>query len=69
MKIKAQFNDIEIIQDFKEELEFYNLDFNGCFLVEINRNLELTGNAIDGYGYPINPRKYLFNCEILEGEK
>ena len=31
-----------------------SLDFNGCYLMEIDKDLKPTGRAIDGYGQPIS---------------
>ena len=66
MKVQAEFDGITIIKEFEFENRVYGLDFNGCYLVEIDDDCELTGNAIDGCGSPINPHKYIFNIQILE---
>ena len=31
-----------------------SLDFNGCYLIEIDEDLKPTGRAINGYGQPIS---------------
>ena len=66
MKIQAEFDDITIIEEFEFENGVYGLNFNGCYLVEINDDCKLTGNAINGYGELINPHNYIFNVQILE---
>ncbi len=66
MKIQAEFDNITIVDEFEIE-DVYDLDFIGCYLVEIDNDLKLTGNAINGYGESINSFDYNFNIQILEG--
>ena len=63
-KIKAEFNGIKIIEEL-EENEFYDLDFEGAYMVRVDKNFKPTGMAIDGWGNFINPKDYIFNVEIL----
>ena len=65
MKVKAEFDNITIVEDFKME-DTYALNFNGHYLVEIDNDCKLTGNAMNGYGESINPMNYNFNIQILE---
>lgn len=66
MKVQAEFDNITIVEEFEFNNGVYGLDFNGQYLVEIDNNCKLTGNAINGYGEPINPFNYNFNIQILE---
>ena len=47
MKVKAEFDNITIVEDFKME-DTYALNFNGYYLVEIDNDFKLTGNAMNG---------------------
>lgn len=51
MKIKFSFRGQEI--EVEEKDCHISLDFNGCYLVEIDKDLKPTGRAINGYGHPI----------------
>ena len=66
MKIQAEFDDITIIEEFEFKNGVYALNFNGCYLVEIDNDCKLTGNAMNGYGESINPSNYDFSIQILE---
>lgn len=66
MKVQSEFDNITIIEEFEFCDGVYGLNFNGNYLVEIDNDCKLTGNAINGYGQPINPFNYSFSIEILE---
>ena len=66
MKVQAEFDNITIVKEFEFLEGVYPLNFNGNYLVEINNDCKLTGNAINGYGQPVNPLDYSFNIQILE---
>lgn len=51
MKVKFKFREQEI--ELEEKDCGSSLNFNGCYLVEIDENLLPTGRAINGYGEPI----------------
>ena len=63
MKIIFEFRGQEIEVE-RENCES-SLDFNGCYLVEIDKDLKPTGRAIDGYGCPIS---FNDNELIIKGE-
>lgn len=66
MEIAAYFDGIRIEVELYDDNEKHSLDFDGNFLIEIDSDLELTGNGIDGYGRPINPFNYKFEIKILK---
>lgn len=52
MRAVFTFREIEVIEEVQENLRF-NVDFDGHYLMEFDENLEPTGNAMDGYGKPL----------------
>lgn len=65
IKIRATFDGNEKEFILSKDQKVFSLDFDGEYLIEIDENFELTGNAIDGYGSPINPLKYEFSINKI----
>ena len=66
MKVQAEFDNITVSEEFDFHDGVYGLNFNGYYLVEIDEDCKLTGNAINGHGEIINPSNYDFSIQILE---